>query len=1111
MLLKLLIGEAGSGKTTQIHKAFLQRAMESVSQRTILIVPEQITLLEQKRLIADHPGKGLMGADVLSFHRLAHRVLAEKGEKDLVILDEVGKSMLLYRLAQELAPQMVYYGGSVHSQGFLQRLKSLFGEMSQYEVTQEDLEKAAESAAEGSSLKMKLQDLCLIRQHYDEELLKYGEISEKLLDRLVKAIPESDFLKDAHIYVDDFYGFTPQQMQVLNGLIHRAAQVTISLTLPEQEARQVDKTREDEKGDLFDTSRKTLSMLLDTARATRVPVQPLYTHYDRKDCLSHTAREFFKIPPKAWLGEKNNIELYAATGCREEVRRMFEKIVYLVREKGYEYRQIGVALGDIAAYQGLIRQYAEEFNIPIFMDETSNVMAHPFVRMIRSLLQMLRSRCSYDTLFSFLKSGFTPFSREQLDTLDNLALERGWRGFNRAAQAMKECAAGSANEEAILLYVERLGQFWEMNNDQTAQEWCRHLQWFLEATGAEYLLEKQAKRLRSDGFFLQEAQCSQIYTKVMQVLERIAEMMPDTVMNVEGFHGILSAGLMEIKLGMLPPALDQVTVGDMDRSRFHNLKALFILGFGEGSFPKVTQDQGLLLEKERGELAAHIQLAPDGLRQLYDQQFRLYILLSAATELLYVSYDASPEKGEAKSPSLYWSRFLQILGRPAETSQDILTLAEPEFQQWCESEEKDAQLQKWFQRHGYSERISRLREAGRLEEESISPEMAAKIWQPESWELSVTRMEQYARCPYAHFLRYGLSLQERKLFQASFADDGRILHGILEGAGLLLQQFYDKNTDAATIQKLIEELFKENEASYEQYQDNSRYRYYWRKLQKTAMRALASLKSQVEAGSFRPEYFEWGFGSGKGKSLPPMEIPLSSGQKLRMSGIIDRVDVLQEDGVTYVRIIDYKSGSTEFSESDIEDGVSLQLPVYMEAVTEGLRAQGRTVKPAGMFYFHLTPQIQKVDKPMSEEEAEEKAKKGARLSGVAVNDPAVLDGMAKDPQQLQNILPVRMTKSGKVHGSDVSKLRTAQELANLSQYTAGKIAQLAEEELSGCIRQYPYRKDSYSVCSYCVYREACSFDIRQEGALERWAVKRRKDEFWKQIQEVALDDGNSQS
>lgn len=1108
MLLRLLMGEVGSGKTHWIHRKILSDGQGLPQERNILIVPEQVTLSEQKTLIQEHPGHGLIGTDVLSFQRLAHRVLSEQGEKELVVLDEVGKSMLLYRLAQEHAPQLAYYGGSVHSAGFLQRLKSLFSEFAQYEISQETLQKAMEQTEKESSLHLKLQDLVLLHGAYEEALLQYGEISEKLLDRLAENLPDSHLVRGARIYVDDFYGFTPQQLRVLTLLMHYAGEVTISLTIPEAAARAVEREQESEKGDLFDTSRRTLAALYEAARQMRIPVQEVYMHAAEETCLNHTAREFFKVPPRPWSGEKNAVHLYAAAGCRAEVQRMFEQIVYLIREQGYQYRQIGVAVSDAGVYQGLIRQYAQEYGFPIFMDETGGVMSHPFIRMIRSLLQMLQSRCSYDTLFSFLKSGYTPFTRKQRDLLENQALARGTRGFHKAAELMRECAVGSENEQAVRLYTDCLETFWQDAQDKTAEKWCSQIESFLEATGAEYLLNHQADQLRRDGLFLQEAHSRQIYAQVIQVLERIREMMGETELSTDAFLGILTAGFGELKLGMLPPSLDQITVGDMDRSRFQGLKALFILGFGEEGFPRVVQDHGLLLEKERAELQGTMWLAPDGLRQLCEQQFRLYILLSAPTEALYVSYDASLEKGEPKRASLYWSRFLQIHGdKVLDTEPEKrLSLAEPCFQRWCESEEKNAQLQRWFLRHGYAQRMQRLAQAGRIEEERISEETAHRLWQPDSWELSVTRMERYASCPYAHFLRYGLRLRERELFQASFASDGRILHGILEGAGLLLQRFYDENAGAEAITDLVQKLFQESEQEYASYQDNSRYRYYWRKLQRRAVRALQYLREQVEAGSFRPEYFEWGFGSGRGKSLPPVEVPLEGGQVLRMSGIIDRVDLLQEDGVTYVRIIDYKSGSTSFSETEIDDGISLQLPVYMQAVTDGLREMGREVKPAGMFYFHLTPDIIKAKKPMGEEDAEEIARKGARLSGIAVNDKIVLEGMAQDPQQLQNILQLRVTKAGAVHKSDMGKLRTEEEMNGLTKFAIQKIAGLAQEELSGCIRQYPYRGDTYSACTYCAYREACSFDIRQEGAEERWAIKEKKEEFWQKIREVQQDD-----
>ena len=1099
MLLRFILGEAGSGKSYRIREEFLQ----NIEKRPILIVPEQITLLEQKRLVSEQAGRGLLGADVLSFRRLAHRILAEKGEKDLVVLDEVGKSMLLYRLVQELSPDLVYYGKSVHSQGFLQRLKTLFSELDQYGVTNQALMEAAENAKEGSSLQMKLSDLWKIRARFEEAMLQHGEAAERLLDRLADAILQSERLAGVPIYVDDFYGFTPQQIRVLRQLMLRTEQLTIGITISQRAAEQAEWGQE-EGEELFDVSRRTLHALYEEAKAYRVPVQKTFLAPRRQDGIAHTARQLFQVPPRPWKQGHSHVYLYAAPHRREEVRRVFTEILRLVRDEGYSYRQIGIALGDVAAYQELIRQYAEEFNMPVFMDETHAIKAHPFIRMILSLLQMIRSRCSYDTLFSFLKTGFTPFRREQLDTVDNLALARGWRGFERAREALLESTAGSPNEEAVKLYIQRLSEFWqgaESHKEAEAGWWCGHLQDFLVSTGAKILLEEQSRALEKEGFYVQASQNRQIYEAVCQVLGRIQEMMGDLPLDVDGFSGILTAGIGEIRLGMLPPTPDAITVGDMDRSRFREIRALFLVGFGEAYFPKVTQDQGLLQERERDTLP--FQLAPGGLRHIYEQEFHLYMLLHRPEEALYISYDASPERGEPRRPSLYWSRLQQILGSESSwPREDPLTLAEPMFQKMLEQGGKTSDVSSWFLQHGYRERIRRLQMGGRMGEEALSPQMARRLWQPEQWELSVTRMERYARCPYSHFLQYGLRLAERATFRVSPMDDGRLLHGILEGAGMLLQQFFDMDTREEQIAESVRELFAKNEENFAQYQDNGRYRFYWRKLQKTAVRALGTLKTQVEMGTFRPEYFEWGFGSGAGKSLPAVEVPLSEGQTLRIRGIVDRVDILREEDQTYIRILDYKSGNAKFDEKDMQDGIGLQLPVYLKAVSEGMRAMGQEVVPAGMFYFHLIPSVEKVkDTENTPEKIEKKIKDQVRLNGVLSSDPKVISGMAKEKKQINELLPVRITNSGAIHASDKGKLRTAEELQALGEFAIRKIGKLAEEELSGCIYPFPYQNGQYPHCYYCDYRDICSFDIRQKGAKIHWASKMSREEFWKQVQE----------
>ena len=1139
-MLKLYIGEEGSGRTSRIHEEFRQ---ESSVRRTILIVPEQITFNAQKKLILPQSGRGILESEVLSFRRLAHRVLEETGQSDLVSLDEVGKSMLLYRIVQEELPNLSYYRSSAHSQGFLKRLKDVFSEFSQYEIGEDQLNQALDKAPENSSLHAKLSDFIRILRRYQEEMLQYGEISEKLLDRLADTIPESRYLAGASVFADDFYGYTPQQMRVFSALLSRAKDLTVVLTLPEEVARETLTSGIASRGDLFDTGRATLLRFAKLAEERHEPMRTEYFYGDRKTPLSYMARAFFQnrkpvaatmaaatsantaatmaagniaATTAAQSGESaareigSRIHLFSGPDIRTEMRTVFDRIVYLVRDRGYRYREIGIALCDYAGYAPYLRQLSDEYGIPVFMDETSGVMAHPFVRMILSLFQILRTRCSYDTFLSFLKTGFTPFTREQTDLFDNMALERGWRGVHRMLEGLRTVAAGAANEQEADLYLDIFSEFLDTATHRSkapAKEWCALLTRFLEVSGVEKVLEHQASKLHEDGFYLREAQCRQLFEKADAVIRRIAEIMPDTEMDADTFCGILAAGLSEVKVGMLPPEIDQITAGDLTRSRFQDLKVLFIAGFGEDNFPHIVQDQGLLLERERDQLADVMTLAPGGIGQICDQQFRLYILLNTPREELYVSYEARMEKGEAKGPSLYWNRFAEI-GGPDVLSPlpSVVSLAEPAFQRFCEAEEKDPVLQQWFMTHEpYADRLAGMSGAGGIISESLSPASAGALWDPRDQEVSITRMETYGRCPYRYFLRYGLQLQERDPFEATLADDGQVLHTVMEDADNLLQRFFSEDVDDEEIEQIVDTLFARSEEQYQKYADNSRYHYYWHKLKKNAGYSLIRMRDQLRIGDYRPEYFEWKFGNRRGSSLPPLIVPLADGQLLRIDGVVDRVDLYDTEGKTYVRVIDYKSGAQSFSERDIWDGVSMQLPVYLDAVCSGLQKQGRSVHPAGILYFSLTPSVVSVEDDWDEDKIEDKLRKESRLDGVISSTKEALEGMAREGT-INDLVPVRVLKNGGINKADQFKVRSERELSGLSRFTERRIAQFADRSRQGFIAKLPFRKGDEKACTRCPYRECCDYDIRIRGAEERRSEYPGPQAFWQRMEQEGADE-----
>ena len=1101
MSVEFVLGPARSGKTTAIQQEISLRSRQEPERKILYVVPEQMTLSAQQALLALHPDHGVLNTEILSFNRLAHRVFEETGMVTDKILDDMGKSMVLYKIACDHQEELSYYRASVRQRGFIGQMKIMMTELYQYGVGDDQLRQLAESQPEDSILRAKWQDIQTIRRYFEEYTAREMISSEQLLDILAGRIGQSRLVEGALIYFDDFNGFTPQQYRVLEGLIRRAERVTFCLSMTPGAWKMAQSVQQWQElpMTLFRETQKTLIKLQSMARKGRIPYRCRWTDAAGEPSALQTLREGLFLPgTPRWEQPQQAVFAQIADNPKAELDQLMHEVLHLVRSEGYRYRDIAVIAGDPEGCGHALRRKLELYQIPCYMDQKTDILLNPYAQLIVQSLKMVWNGCAYESVFSFLKTGLTPLEPEQVDEWENQALRENWRGAPQYIRELRRreewTGAGMLADALEAFFAASAGE------KRTAGERLKALEELLLALEADRRMQEKSEAFREEGRLLKAMEYERMPELLKAVRERAAEVMGDLPMGAAEFSHIMDLGLEQCRMGTLPPSLDQMIVGDMERTRLGQIKVLFVIGFQDGSFPKADRAPGLLTRRERETSSSLAELAPVQREDLMQQYLQLYTLLGKASDRVYFSCHRGSGNGQLQNPALLWKRLESLLPlNPWPDRSGELTLPQP-----CLTEHSgrlSEPLKRWYRENGSRDLIRKLEEARReqVPRESLSPDTVRELMDLQNRSCSVSQIEQYARCPFSYFLRYGLRLKEREKPEVRSLDDGNVLHEILEEAGEWFAGLWGEEAGPGEqeLKDYVAELYENKKEEYAVYQTTGRYRYYWNKLQKTASYAIDVLNEQLSAGDFKPEAFEWTFGRGRTR---PLEIPLEGGGSLKLQGKIDRVDVLNRQDGSYLRIIDYKSGSTTYKEEEIYAGLQLQLPIYMEAAREsGAFGADGPVKPAGIFYFHLTPKIQKGKDGLSPEEKKENRLAEARLDGLLLEDQVIAEKMDRSLLTKPRVLRARISQEGRFYKGD--KTATERQFARLGRFARGKVAQAAEEIRQGRMPALPVQTAGQRVCSFCEFRGACRYDPGLPGAQVRKMEKLDADEFWSRLEQ----------
>jgi len=1130
MSLQFIVGSSGAGKTRCLYENLIRMSMEEPDGQFIAIVPEQFTMQTQKQIVSLHPNHGTMNIDIVSFQRLAYRIFEELGVENLEVLDDMGKTMVLRKVASEQRANLGLYAGHLNKTGFINKLKSMLSELYQYGIQPQDLKVAQVNA--GPLLKEKLKDFEVIFTAFQEAIAERFITSEEILDVLCRVLPDSQLIRNSVITLDGYTGFTPVQYRILKLLMVHARKVIVTVSMdpaekPYQAAgishlfymgkemvRRLDMLAYEEG-----VSREKDIFLEETPvrRFVNSPSigfieQNLYRYHNRAD----------------W--EPQEVCVYQADSPGQEIREVTAQIHRLVQEEKVRYREIAVITGDLPGYRYEIINRFQLEEIPYFMDDKKSILENVMVEFIRAALEAVRKDFDYESMFRFLKTGLVTADREELDRMENYVMAMGIRGWKRWNCIWENVYRGGRN-----LNLERLNAFREeilvpvaalreslRQEDKTIRSMNEGVLACLEACQVREQLEQYRQYFEEHGQYSLAKEYEQVYDRVVELFKRLDALLGEEKVSLKEYAEILDAGFGEIQVGVIPATVDRVVVGDITRTRLDQIKVLFFVGVNEGIVPSKKDGGSLLTDVERELLKrGQMELAPTAKEDSFLQRYYLYLMMTKPSDRLIVSYASFDKSGKSLRPSSLISELRRMfpllkVQQLEESKRKIYSRIEGKEQLIAglrdyEHTREDQRFLELYRSYAespeYRKLVEQLVEAAfySYEKRGIS-KAAAKALYGRILQGSVTRLEKYAACAYAHFLNYGMELMERQEYQIASVDMGNMFHNAIDLCFKELEQQGKQVVDLTDVERtdLVKACVSRVTEEYGNtiLKSSARNQYLAGRIERMTERTMWALAYQLRQGDFVPTGFEVDFSSLD--HLKAMRIPLSDTEELHLRGRIDRVDLYEDDSKVYVKIIDYKSGGTRFDLAAVYYGLQLQLVVYMDAVLE-LQQRNHPEKeivPAGIFYYNIKdPLVEKEDEQTPESILGDILEQ-LKMNGLVNMDDDIMGHMdhvleGEDATGKSAVIPAAL-KRGAIQSSYSSVAHT-EGFAALRQYVRNYLKKSGREILAGSIDAEPYKDGRNSACTYCPYHGVCGFDTRIKGYRYRRFPALKPEEVWPKI------------
>ena len=1090
MSFRIIYGRAGTGKSEYCYREIAQKIKKE--NKILIITPEQFSFTAEKKLMDAIDTQAVFNAEVVTLSRMAYRVISEIGGKNETNLSKCGKAMLIYSILSNNKNELKFLGKTDEN---VDMLDTAITEFKKHGISVEQLKQEIENQ-EDIYLKNKLQDLNVVYSGFEEQLAgKYIDETD-LLTILAENIDKTDMFKDAVIYIDEFAGFTSQEYHIIEKLIQIAKQVTITIcTDGLHEIKNPDT-------DIFYSNEVTVTKLLEVAQNCDVKIEEIKleeTYRFKNSELKHLEKNLYENKPQKYNSQIKNIQLFLAKNQYSEIEEVARNVLKLVRDEGYRYRDISIITKNIATYSSLVRAIFDKYDIPIFIDENRDLNQNIVIQYILAILEIFIKNWSYEAVFNYIKTGFSNIEEDDIFKLEKYCLKWGIK----QNKWKKEFTYGNY-EEKDKADIERLEQIrkdlvtplmnlkYKIDENKTVEGISKAIYEFLVEQQIYEKVQIKIQELNEIGQIDLANEYESSIQTIIEILDEIVLVFKDDKITIDKYNQILKIGFKNSSLTKIPGTQDQVIMGDVDRSRSHKVKAIFIIGLNDGEFPSVRKDEGFLNDADREVLKQNgIELAKGTIDKLYEDSFNIYKAFTTAEEKLYLLYSSSDMQGKALRPSMLINKIKKIYPMLQEQSDvierrsEILnkkTTYEELIINLSKLKEQDSIEKLWYYIYDYYQKNSEWNEKLKQSLKGLEyTNIPDKIDQNNIDRLygntlitSISKLERYKSCPFSYYLQYGLKIKPQEELKIQTLNTGTFIHevideffGTVKEVGIKLEEITEEQL-SEIINKIIDSKLGQNKNYI--FTSTAKYRALVIRLKKIIKKALKYIIGTIVQSRFEVLGTEVEFGE-KGQ-YKPIRLTLEDGKRIEIIGKIDRIDTAQGEDGKYLRIIDYKSSAKNIDLNEVYAGLQIQLLTYLDAA-----CKEEDLMPAGVLYFSMLEQMIKSDKRLGQEEIEEKIRANFKMKGLILADVKVVKLHDKNLQNGSSALvPAYIGKDGELSEKKTSGV-TAEQFKDLQKYMYTIIKQISKEILGGNIDLKPYYKDKKTPCKYCDYKSICSFNM----------------------------------